>query len=229
MDILNQILVLAEDGKISDQKLSQSFPQYPRKLYYSALGRQINKGLIEKKEDGYYITEKGKEKVNRTLEQIHFLNNKTWDGYLTCVIYNIPEKERKKRDILRGRLIEEGFALFKDGIWVSNLPPSSEFENFIQNKNLDKNILVSRLGPIKEKEFVHFSIEPSKELKIFITKGKDFLLEKNKNRFEAKKLVFSYALIFKNRLKIPIRFLSKDSLILQADQIYQKIKPYCYL
>jgi len=65
------------------------------------------------------ITEKGKAKlVNFSIDSIEIQKTKR-DGKWRFVIFDIPEKSRIARDVLRQKLKKIGFVLLQKSVWVS--------------------------------------------------------------------------------------------------------------
>ncbi|MFH1854992.1 MAG: hypothetical protein ABH810_01105 [bacterium] len=65
------------------------------------------------------ITEKGRTKlVNFDIDTIKIKSSK-WDGKWKFVIFDIPEKSRIARDVLRRKLKEIGFVQLQKSVWVS--------------------------------------------------------------------------------------------------------------
>jgi len=48
-----------------------------------------------------------------------------WDKQWTIVVFDIPEKQRKTRDLIRRRLWEWGFRRLQRSVWLSPLPTNS--------------------------------------------------------------------------------------------------------
>jgi len=71
-----------------------------------------NKSYIE-------LTRKGKEKVKLILAQdFQFKYPKNWDGKWRIIIFDIPNKERKARDIFRERLKSMGCFKLQESVFV---------------------------------------------------------------------------------------------------------------
>ena len=64
------------------------------------------------------ITEKGKVRlVNFNIDTIR-INESNWDGHWRFVIFDIPEKKRIARDVLREKLKEIGFIQIQKSVWA---------------------------------------------------------------------------------------------------------------
>jgi len=84
-----------------------------------SLGRLIcylrNQGEIEEVGEGYYrLTNKG---VVRSLPYIR--RKLTRDGKLRILVFDIPEKEKKRRNYFRRHIRLLGFRPFQKSVWIS--------------------------------------------------------------------------------------------------------------
>ena|SRR3989344_9295451 len=77
--------------------------------------------MIDKK-DGvshYALTEKGKELAQRfEYQNIRLKPKKGWDRQWRIIIFDIPERLRGKRDVLRDALRRVGFIKLQQSVWV---------------------------------------------------------------------------------------------------------------
>lgn len=105
------------------------------------LYRLKNRGLISYKGDGKQkyvcITPKGKTYFNaHRARLLHRLSNRKWDGYWRIVMFDIPEIQKKKRDLLRRELSTIGFKKLQGSVWVS----PDECEEYIKLLKSDQHI-----------------------------------------------------------------------------------------
>ena len=86
-----------------------------RKLLVQGYVRKIGQGKV-----WYYtLTEKGKELAQRfEYKNIALKSRKGWDRQWRIIIFDIPERLRAKRDILRGALHRIGFVQLQKSVWV---------------------------------------------------------------------------------------------------------------
>jgi len=54
-----------------------------------------------------------------------------WDKKWRVLIFDIPEKQRRKRDYLRNKLIELGFKLLQGSVWITPYPLPDSFSDFL--------------------------------------------------------------------------------------------------
>ena len=70
------------------------------------------------KEEYLFITSKGKrELINFEIDNIKIKKQK-WDGKWRIVVFDIPEKYRTARNVLRSKLKEIGFIIMQKSVWV---------------------------------------------------------------------------------------------------------------
>ena len=72
------------------------------------------------------------------------------DGNWLMLIFDIPEKKRKLRDLLRENLQILGFKLLQKSIWVCPYDILEQVQGIIQKYNLEKYV---KIFLIKEVEF----------------------------------------------------------------------------
>ncbi|MFH1193815.1 MAG: hypothetical protein V1661_02370 [bacterium] len=96
--------------------------------------------LLGFKEKGYFdisiknnktffrLTPKGK----NLAELLKFCAGKIkWDKRWRVLIFDIPEKERYKRDVLRKKIIELGLKQLQESVWITPYPPPESFTDFL--------------------------------------------------------------------------------------------------
>ena len=119
-----------------------------------------NKGLIifEKKNNQIYIRltkagekEAGKYQINKLKIKIP----KKWDGKWRVIIFDIPEKERIRRNAFRGKLKELGFYSLQKSVWVYPYPCEKEINLLREFFNLSKrNLMVLEVSKMEGDKFL---------------------------------------------------------------------------
>lgn len=108
----------------------------PEDMSYGALYQAVRelreKGLIETEKDGRKImlklTDKGREEV--IVKKL--LAEEKWDGKWRIVIFDIPEKHRKLRSILRSKLREWEFKPWQKSVWIGKKNLADLLRKFIK-------------------------------------------------------------------------------------------------
>lgn len=115
---------------------------YPKSTLSAAISRLRKKGLVEKKIDGDRIilklTDSGYDWLLKNKEE----DSLQWDGFWRMVIFDIPEKYRNVREVLRKRLKEWGFSSWQKSVWVSKKPLTAELRNLVGELGVDDWVLV---------------------------------------------------------------------------------------
>ncbi len=155
---LSRLIVekLAEFGEVS---LSAFFPaKYPearlwrsilnldddyrfrRETFSALLSRLRAQGLIERKG----TTRKSKWRLTkRGLDYLAKLKPKVEsrpDGVERLVIFDIPEKERKKRDAIRLELVAAGYRQLQKSVWRGNRPLPEDFLELVDVLELHSHL-----------------------------------------------------------------------------------------
>ena len=99
-----------------------------RNNFYSLLSHLKKDGLLESKNGKWSITSPGKGKYKSILKRLPLAQyKKEQDPNLKIVIFDIPEKERYKRDWLRGRLLGMNFKMLQKSVWAGKVKLPKEF------------------------------------------------------------------------------------------------------
>lgn len=119
--------------------------EFSKPTFSTMLNYLKKQGLVEKKGRGrlqkWLITKKGKNKIKL---YGRFMRPTKSDGIPRLVMYDIPEKERKKRDWLRYELISCDYNQLQRSVWLGYSPLPEEFIQSLKDLNLkDKVQIVS--------------------------------------------------------------------------------------
>lgn len=121
------IKILAELNKKPEnyRKLYKHLsPGQPYKFFYNIMFRLESQELIKKTDDAgaltAEITEDGKKLLQRTRPEK--------DGVWKLVIFDIPEKQKKIRSVLRAKLKQLHFKKWQNSIWISPYALDPEIE-----------------------------------------------------------------------------------------------------
>ena len=83
------------------------------------------------------LTEKGKEKaITFDIDKMEIKKPKIWDKKWRMVIFDIPEKKRTARDILRETLKQLGFYEFQKSVFAHPYPCKDEMDYLIEYYNI---------------------------------------------------------------------------------------------
>ena len=93
------------------------------------------RGVIKVQGEGVLLTVKGREEALRIRWKLTE-SQKRNDGKMVMVMYDLPEKQRKMRDIFRSVLVSLGYQEFQKSIWVSKKKVEHETEEAIREYDL---------------------------------------------------------------------------------------------
>ncbi len=97
--------------------------KYTAKHYASlSIERLCAQGLVVKTERGkrefYMITQLGERKLRDAQRKKMRIDKTAWDGKWRMVIFDIKEKKRGKRNLLRKELKAQGFERLQQSVWI---------------------------------------------------------------------------------------------------------------
>lgn len=116
----------------------------PPRSYYQALYYLKRRGLAQIEGRGLHqtvkLTKQGFAEALRS--KATAVQKDPWDGKWRLVIFDIPESERKKRDLLRRILTKIGFLRLQDSVFVSPYKFSDTAAQYLKSIKLDSFIRV---------------------------------------------------------------------------------------
>lgn len=229
---MQEIFILLEDEKAVPIYRLERWGRPARgalaKLKSLGLSEKVNKDT----ENYYQITTKGEEYIDDILGTLKAKG--TWDKKWRMVMVEIPESNRALRDKLRRILSNLGLGLLQAGVWISPqdikekiIKIDQELDLGSQLKFFEVNSTPSLDQQIIEKSWNIPAID--EELTKFI-KGAEWSLKAmgkgNGDNFNAKKLIFEYALILKKGPNLPKEFLVQNETREKAHEIYLKLRKF---
>lgn len=150
--ITNSILLALEkavDGYIRFEDFGSNtyryrwdIPELKKSDLSLALKRLRENGLVELIDDKqlvFRLTDSGKDRV---LWEKMKISNKPWDGKWRIVIWDIPEKRRITRDVLRYKLKLLGFQRLQKSVWASKKDCTKILRNFIKQVGIEDWVMV---------------------------------------------------------------------------------------
>lgn len=120
-------------------------PSYKRHNFRKSLVRSLRVGNIEKieKNNEIYLrlTGDGRDKVMRDFPLISFCNKK-WDKKWRMLIFDIEERKRRDRNILRNKLYSLGFGKLQKSVYISPFAIENELKEFLEGFGFSDMALV---------------------------------------------------------------------------------------
>lgn len=134
--------VRVEDFTYHHYRYHYGAPKLKKASFAQALKRLREQGFIDL--DNFNnnlilkLTDKGREEA--LLRKI--LKNEEWDGIWRIIIFDIPEKHRRVRNMLRSKLKTWGFSPWQKSVWASKKDITNLLRQFIQQLKIEKWVLV---------------------------------------------------------------------------------------
>lgn len=102
--------------------------------------------LVSDKELSLRLTDAGRVKALWTKMR---LEDDDWDGKWRLVIWDIPEKRRKARDLLRYQLKQLGFKKFQQSVWASKKNCTLLLKKYIKDVGIEDWVTVVESEDLK--------------------------------------------------------------------------------
>lgn len=130
--------VRVEDFAYHHYRYHYGAPDLKKSALSEAIKRLREKGFIEKEiKDGKVIlklTNLGKEALGEPSEE--------WDGKVRIVIFDIPEKKRVVRDLLRRKLKNWGFKKWQLSVWITKRNVTEKLRSLISELGIEQWVAV---------------------------------------------------------------------------------------
>ncbi|HBU22235.1 TPA: hypothetical protein DEB02_04810 [Candidatus Beckwithbacteria bacterium] len=113
-------------------------PGYSKRKYRHLVGRLAREDLIKRVVINggvhFRIGDAGRNRLT-SLRPALKLKNKPWDGFWRLVVFDVPERDRRKRDLLRRKLKLMGFGALMYSTYIS---PYDQEESLVEFFKLNK-------------------------------------------------------------------------------------------
>ena len=107
------------------------FQETSRPTLRVTLSRLKKKGFVESKSGSWAITKRGRDFLVKALRmrahKSYFLHASKKKEKNLIIVFDIPEKQKSKRDWLRAELLGLGFVMLQKSVWFGPAPISKEF------------------------------------------------------------------------------------------------------
>lgn len=90
------------------------------------------------------ITNEGRRRLAALVPR--YDEKRTWDGRMHLVMYDIPEKRRRDRGLLREYLQRIGCARLQDSVWMTPYNPIDTLRSLVEERRLGGTVIVSDIG-----------------------------------------------------------------------------------
>ena len=164
------ILLILEN--IAEGTLKQCFP-HPyyhafcehtlEQSFRNALQRVQKRRFIKKRYSSgeiiYSLTREGAAKVRILKMKLEMTKQKKWDGKWRMILFDVREKSRRKRWLLRQELISMGFLMLQKSAWITpyQLPPAfTEFIREFADDIPNEDIRILEINSINQDEGIRY-------------------------------------------------------------------------
>lgn len=136
--------------------------KYDRRRFRETLKRMTKQRVIEMKENEkgetvVKITKKGEKRVLKyKIDDLTIQRPKKWDGLWRVVIFDIPNKKRLARDVLRDKLKNLGFYKIQKSVFVHPYECEKEIEFIKAIFNIQRHVLLIRAKDIDTEDFLRY-------------------------------------------------------------------------
>lgn len=140
--------VLADvNGELSLQTSYKRFwwPDYKQPSVYAVVSKMVKVGEIERSintrgDAMLRITARGGRLLNQAMP-FRKLQRKRWDGIWRLVVFDIPEKRKTSRDVLRMKLKSLGFGMWQKSVYVTPHDVMREMNEYLKAKGLFPSVV----------------------------------------------------------------------------------------
>jgi len=235
MSIIDNLLVLLDDGnKLTVEDIKRSFPEYSKQIISATLGRVASKHFVKKNDKYYKIDSIGQTTITQNLNRIKLFERRPESKNLLFVMFNIPEKERLYRDILRNYLTQNGFGRLHNTVWISFHHKKEDLDDLLSELKIIEKILIyeSKILEQNLETLIRHAnwnmLQINKKYKTFIAQTSNFFQTKSKSNIMARCMVYEFAKIVSYDPILPLKYLDNKYEGLKAFAMCQKLRKYCY-
>lgn len=134
--------VRLEDFAYHHYRYHYGIPELKKASLAQALKRLRENGFVEllsNQELAVRLTDAGKIQALWTKMR---LEDEKWDGKWRLVIWDIPEKRRNARDLLRHQLRQLGFKKYQQSVWISKKNCTLLLKDYIKKVGIEDWVTV---------------------------------------------------------------------------------------
>lgn len=120
-------------------------PDYPASNFYGVIKRMYKtkeiKKVVKNGETYLCLTGYGRRSIKRKFP-LFFLQKQKWDGLWRIVIFDIKEKNKVLRNLLRKKLKSLGFGMWQRSVYISPFNVAEDIREFLITKGLGSQAFV---------------------------------------------------------------------------------------
>ncbi len=114
--------------------------KFSKLVYYAKRNNYIKEENLKSKQ-GFLLTKKG---LSKALKASFLIEGKPKrkDGKWIMLIFDVPEKQKRRRNLLRSILHNLGYKLFQKSVWISPYDVAEKTENLLQLHSLGSYVKI---------------------------------------------------------------------------------------
>lgn len=193
-------------------------------LYFKGADKTVRNAIYQVRHKGWLdknlnLTKEGWQKLKNSLPAL--LPQRNWDGNWYLTIFDIPERMRRKRDILREKLKLLGFGQLQASVWISAFNYLKNVEEIVESYQLTPYVILAQTDKIGREDSQTLANKIWNLKKLNEEYGN--LLEKWEKADEKEKfwLKFKYLDILKRDPQLPKELLPEEWLSFEAQKIFK--------
>lgn len=131
-----------EDFTTHHYRYHYGIPKLKKSAFAKALKRLREKGMVDFVDEKELIIRLTDEGRSQALWAKLKFNQEKWDGRWRIVIWDIPEKRRAARDLLRAKLKGLGFKHWQQSVWATKMNCTKVLREFIKQIGTEDWVMV---------------------------------------------------------------------------------------
>jgi len=212
--------VIAKSAEINYQTIKNSF----KNAIKLAKTRGWIMGDWKGEKINLEITKAGLKRLESILP--HYDEKRKWDRRIYLITYDILEKQRRKRNILRNYLKKLSCAMLQASVWLTPYDPRGVLFRFINENNLENNVIISTVGKdgMIGKENIKLLMQKVYCLDEVNKQYQRYIEEVKSQKFTLFENYFKFLSILKDDPQLPFRLLPNNWLGKKAYKLFKKIE-----
>ncbi len=169
------------------------------------------------------ITNAGMKRLASLIPQ--YDKNRVWDKRIYLVTYDIPEKRKKDRELLREYLKRIGCGTVQESVWLTPYNPRGILQEFTEERKLNGTIIISDIGQdgsIGEDDLKDL-VARVYNLNEINKSYKEFLEKYEILKIKSTEAYFTFLKILRNDPQLPFELLPPYWLGEKAYKLYLKV------
>ena len=144
-EIVDQVVGGGSRAYQSGKLFNWTPPGYAKKKYRDLVNRMHREGYVQRvlvdKALHFRITGAGRRQLIKCYPALK-IASQPWDGFWRMVIFDIPEKNRQARDLLRRQLVKLGFGKLQNSTYISPHDHGKSLLDFLEARGLVGKVLL---------------------------------------------------------------------------------------